>query len=478
LSPWFWEAVNPSGQRAFYKHQGWPIPEAAMLVRAMLVALAVLVVVAAQPTSAQETPGFSLQLYADLPAADPSAPGDPFAVRAGTEIHYRIEATVPSPAPDVEYYFETPPGSVFVSADVGEGATIDIEEGARGNAVVFAMPTEPFSRIEVTVRVNDTYQGPVSATARFRGRGPGDIGPGSSNVVTFQFDHGDGVPGQLMADAFVDMNGNAVFENDDVRSRCPVYVYDDLTDFLVPDDVTSPTDARLPLASIGEVTFEEPARINLFAGRYSVFLGACDTPLPPSGAPQTTFELIDRPPVTRISDESGSASYEVQTIDMASTQITELVRAEQPVGASATPVDLRFEGARLLRWTDRAEGETGYRIEVTGTATGTFELPPDSTEFTLPEEFIRCSFNELHVAVSAVSRGAAGYPARTDLTLITDCFVLPVTPPGTGFGTSAARTGVPARAFAVVIAGLLLAGAGIALRKGCRGVSPEPAQHR
>ncbi len=418
--------------------------------------------------NAQEATSYELALHANLPAADPRSPGDPFAVRAGTQILYRIDATVPSLAPDVEYYFETPPGTLFVSAQAQEGARIKTElqpwasgnPKGQGDVRVVVEPRAAFGSVNVTVRVNDVYQGPIDAIARFRGKGPGNAGTGASNRVVFQFDHGDGVPGQLLADAFVDMNGNGIFESDDVRQSCPVYVYRDLAGMRVPDDVAEPTDARLPLASVGHTSFDEPARINLFPGRYSVLLGGCDTPLPPSGVPQTTFDPIDHPAVVRIPNQASTASYEVQTIDITSTRVAEIVRAQQPVGATATPVDVRFDADGALRWTDRADGETGYRVEISGSTRATFELPAGSTRFMFPEGITRCgASNDIQIAVSAVSGGDAGYPARTRSVVAVDC--VPIEAPDTGSGPQPRGDQSTAVALMLLSIGAVFACAGV-----------------
>ena len=410
------------------------------MLKSLVTALAMIALIPLRlSANVQEASGYKLALHANLPA-DTRPPADPFSVRAGTQILYRIDATVPSPVPDVEYYFETPPGTLYVSAEPREGAQIKTEllhsasgnPKGQGDVRVVIKPRASFSSVTVTVRVNDIYQGPINAIARFRGKGAGDAGAGASNRGVFQFDHGDGVPGQLLANAFVDMNGNGIFELDDVRQSCPVYVYRDVVGTRLPDDISEATDARLPLASVGQTTFDEPARINLFAGRYSVFLGGCDTPLPPSRVPQTTFDLIDRPPVARIPNHAGTISYEVQTIEIVSTGVAEIVRAQQPVGATATPIDVRFDADGVLRWTDRADGETAYRVDVSGTTSATFELPADSTQFTLPKELGHCGTIELQFAVSAVSGGNAGYPAQTRLVAIADC--APIVAPDTGSG--------------------------------------------
>lgn len=405
-----------------------------------------------------QQPGYSLELYADLPGIDPNAPGDPFSVRRGSEIRYRIEATVPSSDIGRAYYFELPPGTdIMEEAGAGgeplevEGATLEVGEGPSGTFVT-AITTSTFSRLEVSARVNDTYQGPVVAIARFRGDGPGDIGPGSSNEGVFQFDHGDGVPGQLVADTFVDMNANVVFEQDDVRQSCPVYVYEDLSGMTLPDDISSPLDARLPLSSISEVTFDEPARIPLFAGTYSVYFGGCDTPLPPSGSPVTSFELFDSPPVTRIATGSGAAMFELQTVTIKSTEISTATRAVQPVGPTATPISLTFDGWNLT-WVDRADGEDSYHVEVSGSRQGVFDLPANSKSFTLlPELLASCGETyDAFFSVTARFRGAGGYPGTANLRVAVEC--APVLPPNTGSGGGQPESS-PSRILLFVAVGL------------------------
>jgi hypothetical protein len=395
------------------------------------------------PTSvnAQLASEYKLALHANLPASDVRAPLDPFAVRAGTEIVYRVDATVPAGVTGIEYYFETPPGTLFISAEVREGARISTElqpwasgnPRGQGDVRVVAKPLAPFGSFTVTVRVNAVYQGPVSAVARFRGKPAGGAGAGASNPVVFQFDHGDGVPGQLVVDAFVDMNGNGLVESDDVRQSCGVYVYQDLSRTVLPDDLPEPTDARLPLASVGETSFDQPALINLFPGRYSVSLGSCDTPLPPSGIPETTFEVRYQPPPTAVPNKAATAAYDVQTVDILGNQIARIVTASQPVGPTATPTDLRFDASGILRWTDRADGETAYRVEISGAASGTFELPAGSTQFVIPADLLPCGTNNVDVVISAMVDGAAGYPARA-VSPVDGACVRPITAPQTGMG--------------------------------------------
>ncbi len=443
-----------------------------MRARTLVAVAAMLTLLALpQPTHAQQTPGYSLTLSATL---DPVSPISPNEVRAGTEITYRIEHTVPSPVPDVEYYFKTPPGTVFVEARVLEGADLvrtqsgpetPLLAGPEGLAdvVIYAEPTAPTGSIEVTVRVNNTYQGAINGIARFLGRGPGDIGAGSSNALTFQFDHGDGVPGQLVASSFVDFNGNAVFDQDEVPQSCAIYVYSDLTGTRIPDSLSEPTDASLPLASVGATTADGPARINLFPGRYSVLYGACDTPLSPTGNPFNAYEPVDRPPVTRISNESGTVSYEIQTFDIVSTEITEVVRAAQPIDALAPPTDLRFNGAQILTWTDRADGEDGYQIDVSGTVITQLHAPPNSEGFTLPASFYICGFNDIMVSVTATLGGATGYPVTAQYIVVSDCaFPPPLFPPNTGAGhTSSANVGLIAL---IATLGAAFATTGVVLR--------------
>lgn len=441
-----------------------------MLIRTILAAAALLTALAyAAPSTAQETPGYALELSATLPDELPGGPCCPGEVERGTLIRYTIEHTVPTPVPDVTYTFYTPPGTLFVSAEALDGAEIstaiaggddDRDPVGRGEVLVSVEALAPVGAVEVRVRVNDTYQGSIEAIARFVGGGPGDPGAGASNTVIHPFNHGDGVPGSLAASSFVDMNGNLVFDADDVGERCRVYVYEDLTGETVPAGLTGATDARLPLASVGDTDETGTARINLFAGAYTVMFGSCDTPLPPSGAPQTAFEIRGQPPVSRVLDTAANY-YEVQgPVTIESTEITTLIHSSQPVGAAAPPTDVRFDGPGTVRWVDRAEGETSYQVTAqSGALTRTFELPADSTSFTLPEEFrVQCGqLTQINVAVAAVSRGAAGYPVRAQMRVIADC-ALPITPPRTGHGAAADdATNAP------VAAAIALAGIGAAL---------------
>lgn len=430
-----------------------------MLRTALALAILATISMASQtPTRAAQDSGYSLELYADLLDVDPNGPGDPFSVRRGSEIRYRIEATVPASDVGRAYFFELPAGTHLIDIEDAEGLTLETEEGPSGTFVT-ATTTSWFSRVEINARVNNTYQGPVIAVARFRGNGPGDAGPGSSNEAVFQFDHGDGVPGQLVADSFVDMNANLALEPDDVRQSCPVYVYEDLAGTSLPDDISSPLDARLPLASIGQVTFDEAARITLFTGTYSVYFGGCDTPLPPSGLPVTTFELFDEPPISIVTSASGTATFEVQRAEIVSTEITAVTRAVQPIGANATPVALAFDGGALT-WIDRADGEDQYRIDITGSIQRAFDLPANSTSLSLAEDLLpSCGAYDLSLAVAAVSRGAGGYPARLKVAGANDC--AQVRPPNTGSGRADRKSSSPK--WIIVLAGSALAVAAVAV---------------
>lgn len=55
--------------------------------------------------------------------------------------------------------------------------------------------------------------------------------------------------------------------------------------------------------------------------------------------------------------------------------------------ALARPTEVLYD-AGLLRWVDRADGEAGYRVEVTiGDHSRTFDLPANSTTLELPADF-------------------------------------------------------------------------------------------
>ena len=370
-------------------------------------------------------PGYSLTLAASPTGASPADRIGP-----GTTITYRIEHTEPANPGYAVYQFITPTGTTFVSAQAVSGATVTVQTSpptAKGTSAsgqadvrVTAAPTAPTGGVVVKVRVNDIWQGSVTAQAYFVA-----TGLGGSNVVSQDVDLGDGVPGQVVTSSFVDMNGNGVADPEDLPESCPVYAYADLTGQHVPDDLTGATDPRLPLVSYASTDEHGIARIDLLQGRYAVYFGACNSPSPPGGA-LTSVDVIDVPPATRITSQSGTNSYEVQVVRVASTQVTDVVHAEHPVGPTPAPSELRIDGL-LLTWVDNAEGEASYRVEIQSQAggghNGAFSLPPNSTRFAIPSELLAvCGFTDLGIAVSAIDdNGGVGFPARTELRSIADC---------------------------------------------------------
>jgi hypothetical protein len=393
--------------------------------------------------------GFSLALS--------GVPSGPDSLHPGAVITYVINHTEPAGA-GATYQIIIPPGTTFVSARAVSGADVwtDVQSftppAPQHLVTVFARPTAPTGSIEVKVRVNAIWQGTVTAEARFL-----FTALGASNAIDASVVLPDGVPGQVVASAFVDLNGDAVLGPDDIAESCPIWVYSDLTGTRVPDALSGTDDPRLPLVASAHSDETGVARINLLPGRYAVLLGGCDVPLPPSGLPETTFDVISTPPETPILSVSGAATYRVQLVDVQSTKLTNVIRAERPIGPTASPTDLRWDGLTVT-WVDNAAGESSYQVSIqSSTDAGTFTLPANSTRFVIPSRFmVPCGATSLQVTVTAAIGGVAGYPSRAFIGSVADCLPQPVRAPNAGTGPGA-HAQVPAR-----VAGLLLA-AGLAL---------------
>lgn len=424
------------------------------------IAAAAILLLCQAHAGAQAVPGYSLVLTA-TPLGS-GGMGD--LIRPGTVIAYTISHTEPPPA-NVTYQFITPIGTTFLSAQALTGARTTVETsfptptsvGPVGQADVRVLvePRAVQGTVSVKVRVNDIWQGMVTAQADFLA-----TGIGGSNVIAGEVSLGDGVPGQLVASAFVDLNGNGLVDFGDVAENCQVYVYTDLTGKRVPDDLADPADPRLPLVALALTDQTGTALINLLPGRYAVHFAACAVPASPSGAPLTAVDQVARPPVTHISTQSGASSYDVQIVDVASTRSVDVIFAERPIGAVAAPTDLRFDGLTLI-WVDNAQGETGYQVVI---QSETFVLPPNSTRFVVSARFsVPCGYTDLQLKVAARIGDAAGYPASASLRSIGDCAAPEaVTAPDAGSGPGRGQPGdVPAWALLTTCTGL--AGAGLML---------------
>jgi hypothetical protein len=411
--------------------------------------------------------GFSLTLT--------GVPSGQDSLHAGTVITYVINHAQPAGA-GATYQLVVPPGTTFMSARAVSGADVwtDVQSvdpvSSEHLVTVFARPIAPAGSVEVKVRVNEIWQGTVTAQARFLFT---DLG--ASNTADASVALGDGVPGQVVASAFVDLNGDAVLGPDDIAESCPLWVYTNLTGTRVPDALYGPDDPRLPLVASGHSDQTGVARINLLPGRYAVLLGGCDVPLPPSGLPETTFDVISAPPETQMLSVSGAASYAVQIVDVQSTKVSNVIRAERPIGPSASPTDLRWDGLALT-WVDNADGEFGYQVSVQSEGGAeTFTLPANSTRFVIPSRFsVPCGMIDLQVKVAAVSRDAAGYPAKAFIRILADCLPQPVSAPNTGTGPGM-RAHVASRGAGILLAAgfvLVVLGA-VSLTKAHVGREPQ-----
>ena len=353
------------------------------IVACVIVMSAVVTHVHAQADNA----GYSLTLTA-APAGSE--------VPRGATITYTIHHSLPRTDPVyVTYRMITPLGTTFVSARAVSGATVSAEAvppAAAGTSpvgqqgvFVDASPTALDGSIIVTVRVEDTWQGPITAQAFFVGTGFGQGSTISQSVAL-----GDGVPGQLVAHRFIDLNGNRVLDPEDFPMSCGVYVY----------TPRSPRDAfrtTLPTPRTRVSPWSPSARQMTRARRVSTCYPAA-TPCTSLAvrrarrrpACTSATNVIADPPLTSVLSASGASKYDVQLIDVATTQLTDLVYAEQPAGPLAPPTDLRRDGLTLT-WTDNADGEVAYRVVVQSTAGGaggTFDLPANSMSFLIPSSLL------------------------------------------------------------------------------------------
>ena len=212
----------------------------------------------------------------------------------------------------------------------------------------------------MVTRVNTIWQGPpITAQSYFRGTGLPQS-PVVSTPVTQS-----GPTGLLSVQHFIDLNGNLQSDVGDIGETCGIYVYSDLNGARVPDDISGPTDARLPLVTFGSTDSAGNAGFTLAPGRYSVYTASCDAPPPPSGAAVTSFDVKQQPPATHILTMSGTSFHDVQIVDITVALQTTALTGDRPIGDSAAPTDLHFDDdRRTLLWTDNATGRVSYHIGV------------------------------------------------------------------------------------------------------------------
>lgn len=395
-----------------------------------------------------QTSGYAL----DLRGPETAAPAD--------TITYALTHQIPRSGPAVVYSFDLPLGTRFKAVRVIRG--VDFVGGITLSGLTLrninaALDDDPVTQlhfdpkaaegnVEIDVTVLKTWQhGEVLGRAHFLG-----TGFGSSNNVDTKIEQ-SGARGFLAVRTFVDLDGDMQVDFDDVGELCPLYIYERMRDRQVPDDVGSPTDPRLPLVTYGQTDEAGSAVVPLTPGAYTLLTGACDTPLPPSGQPQTAFELRRSPPSTMLATVSGNQRFEVQQFEVVAATETTIINAAQPVGAAASPSDLQLPGGALV-WRDNAEGEDGYHVSISGIeGGGEFDLPPNSVRFDLPGG-VPCGGGTINVSVTAVSRGAGGYPARLRVVVAADCVpTAPLTLPATGGGPTPVLTPWPALAAVIAV---------------------------
>lgn len=384
-----------------------------------------------------QTPGYTLELRGPARAA----PGD--------TITYTLAHQIPPNGLAVVYSFDLPLGTRFTAVRVVRGVDFlggvtlsgrslkDIDAAHDDDPVTQLQfdPKATAGNVEIDVRVGATWQhAEVLARAHFIG-----TGIGASNNVDTRIEQ-PGAQGSLTVRTFVDLDGDMQFDFDDVGELCPLYVFERMLDRQVPDEVVSPTDPRLPLVTYGQTDDSGSAMFLLVPGAYTLLTGACDTPLPPSGQPQTTFEIRSSHPSVRLATVSGNQSFEVQQFEIVGPTETAVINAAQPVGAAASPSDLQLPGGALM-WRDNADGEDSYHVSISGIeGGGEFDLPPNSTHFDLPGG-VPCGGGTINASVTAVSRGAGGYPARFSVVVAADCAFPPaIALPATGLGPSELRS--------------------------------------
>ncbi len=186
------------------------------------------------------------------------------------------------------------------------------------------------------------------------------------------------VHGTVHVQEFVDFNGNLQFDPGDLGEQCTIYVFSYMgPDYRVPDDVASPDDPRLPFFVKGGTDSEGRISFPLPPGEFAVLRWGCS--IPTGYGPFTAFEVRNVPEVSRVSNVSGTSSWEIQRFEIQADVETQVITARQPLGEPVSPppdAALTPPSPPGDVFPPSPPGATGPRVETPSTGT---RLPATGT---------------------------------------------------------------------------------------------------